>query len=372
MNIAFDASRAFNNRSGSGNYSRFVISSLLEHYPENHYTYFTDKTEIDFKENLSSKYKIKGHHYFLPSAINFVWRKFILSKYLKKDQVQIFHGLVNELPSEIEKLKVRKVVSIHDLVFLIYPHLYSFYERVILKKSFFKACERADKIVAVSEKTKEDIISFFKVDPSKVEVVYQDCDPEFQNKLSEERLLKIRKFYRLPKNYILSVGTIEKRKNQLAILKVLKKLDKYPDLHVIFVGKPTEYRLDLEEYIDSQKLRFRVHFLSYIPIEDLPGIYQNSRLTVYPSILEGFGTPVLESLNSGIPVITSKAFSEIGGTAAMYVDPANEEELKHAIEFVLESEATRNSMIEKGLKQALNFRPWNTTKKLMELYKNIV
>ena len=171
MKIGFDAKRAFINRSGLGNYSRDIIRSLHDFYPDNNYLLFTPEKNFELLEEkycqnvISPKANTKiGKSY---------WRSFQLGRLIEENKPDIFHGLSNELPFDINKTKALKVVTIHDLIFIKFPQLYSYADRKIYHQKFYKSCLKADKIVATSNQTKNDIIKYFGISQNKIEVVYK-------------------------------------------------------------------------------------------------------------------------------------------------------------------------------------------------------
>jgi glycosyltransferase involved in cell wall biosynthesis len=231
------------------------------------------------------------------------------------------------------------------------------------------ACEAAKKIIAISSQTKEDLIKFFKVDPEKIEVVFQSVSPVFFDSKETEDLFQK---YELRKDYILSVGTIEPRKNPMLVLKAVKK--QKLDVEIVFVGKPTDYSFEILKYISDNKMDDQVKILSNIPRKDLAGLYRNARLSVYMSVYEGFGLPVIESMASGCPVITSNVscLPETAGGAAILCSPSDEKELGNHIKNILTSENSRNDLIQKGNERAKIFHPQNFAQKMISLYSELL
>jgi glycosyltransferase involved in cell wall biosynthesis len=261
-------------------------------------------------------------------------------------------------------------VTIHDLIFLRYPHLYKRIDRAFYKNKFLASTRMADKIIAISKQTRSDLITFFHTDPDKIEVIYQGCNPAFYEKASEQKKKQVRETYNLPQNYILYVGTIEERKNLLQLIKA--RHENSIDIPLVVIGKSTPYAKKIMEYIVEKHIP-DVYFLEQVIHSDLPPIYQLSSVFVYPSSFEGFGIPVLEALNSGIPVIaaTGSCLEETGGNHSIYVNPENSKEIGNALTKVLSSNELRESMVTEGYKYAMNFRQENTLGKLMELYEKL-
>jgi len=358
MRIGFDAKRAFNNGTGLGNYSRFVISALVNAFPENEYFLFTPTIKSEF-ENLipsNSNIKIISPESILGKTFPALWRTYSIAEMCNELQLDIFFGLSNELPVGIEKFKGKKIVSIHDLIFLRYPDYYNNIDRYIYTKKFSYACEKADLIIAASTQTKNDIIHYFKTDESKIEVVYQNCDEKFAVFADEILKSEILKKYALPERFILCVGTIEKRKDQLTVLKAFHRLNT-KNLKLVFIGRQTEYVKQLQEFLDKNNLNERVIFLSQIEQNDLPIIFQLSNTFVYASEFEGFGIPILEALRSAVPVVAANTSSltEVGGDAVLYFKFGDAADLCEKMREAISDEEKRKVTIEKGLQQAKKF-----------------
>lgn len=372
MKIGFEAKRAFKNFTGLGNYARSVIQILAHQYPENQYFIYSPdlvkNSRTDFLFHLKNGTIKTAPFKFFKSF----WRSKGVVKDLVKDEVEIYHGLSHEIPSGLKNKGIKSVVTIHDLIYLRYPQYFKTLDRKIYDLKFRLACKHADRIVAISEQTKKDIIHFFGTDQDKIEVVYQGCDSIFYHPATAEKLVEIQLKYQLPKDYLLCVGTLENRKNQLLILKALMHLPKH--IQLVLVGKPTPYEQILRDFISTNSLENRVKIISNVDFTDLPAIYQQAKIFVYPSIFEGFGIPILEALNSGIPVIAAKGscLEEAGGPNSLYIQPHMEIELSTAISQILNDKSLEKEMIEKGKQFALNFREENIAKNIMRVYKKTI
>jgi len=371
MRIGFDAKRAFFNNSGLGNYSRTLVSQLSTLFPENEYFLFSPK-EAGKRENFPPINTVTvGPEKFLHKKFSSVWRSAFMSGEINNKKIDIFHGLSNELPSDIKKSNAVSVVTIHDLIFLRYPNLYKRIDRKIYASKFKRSCLDADKIVAISEQTKSDIIEFFGINESKIQVIYQSCNPLYYEPYSTEQKIKVRNKFSLPETYLLYVGTIEERKNLLQIIKARHQGNISTPL--IVIGRPTVYYEKIKAYISSNSIT-GIHFLKDVNQWDIPAIYQMSEMFIYPSSFEGFGIPVLEALNSGIPVITGKGscLPEAGGPHSLYVDPMETDEISNAIKTIPGNADLRQAMISEGYKHALNFREDKTAGMMMQLYQSLL
>ncbi|MBI4945494.1 MAG: glycosyltransferase family 4 protein [Bacteroidetes bacterium] len=370
MKIGFDAKRAFLNHSGLGNYSRMLIRSLLDFYPENNYSLFTTrKRKTDFSEFISSQKNTSVIHpeNFIDKQISSRWRSYKITPLLLENKIDVYHGLSNELPFNISKFKGKKIVTIHDLIFLRYPKLYPFFDRKIYDKKFKSACDLSDKIVAVSQQTKNDIVKFYSVDPEKIKVIYQSCDEVFCRQITVDKIKNVKSKYKLPQTYLLYVGTIEKRKNLLTILKALTIVK---DISLVVVGKKKSYFKKVQDFISSNDLGKRINFLEDVSNEDLPAIYNSAEIFIYPSLFEGFGIPIIEALTCKTPVITTQdgCFAEAGGPDSIYIDPMNHEQLAEEIKKILSSPELRKNIAEKGYEHSKLFLPQVIAAEVIALY----
>ncbi|NMB72452.1 MAG: glycosyltransferase family 4 protein [Bacteroidales bacterium] len=370
MVIGFDAKRAFFNRSGLGNYSRNTLWQLVTYFPSHQYVLYTPSLKNRIELPYEDKVTLVSQDPALPSVFSSWWRSFHITRRIRHDKLSLFHGLSNELPFGIHRSGVPSVVTIHDLIFLQYPELYKITDVLIYKAKFSSACRNANAIIAVSRQTADDIVRYFSVPPEKVHVVYQSCNPLFAMKISSEDQQRIKEKYRLPSEYILSVGTIEERKNQLRILEALNH--KNIRIPLVLVGKEKAYALKIRKYIAANKMR-NVILLNEIENEDLPAIYQGALLFVYPSLIEGFGIPILEALYSGVPVITSEGgcFPEAGGPDSLYVNPRRSDQIAEAIDSLLKDPSRCRKMRDAGKEYARNFSPETVASRLMEVYQKI-
>ena len=372
MRIGFDGKRAVENKTGLGNYSRFIIDILSRLHKENQYTIYAPKPKenkpldrILSRENIQIIYP--ASHFW--KRLCSLWRIWGINKQIKEEQLSLFHGLSNELPLSIKKSKTRSIVTIHDLIFIRYPQFYKWIDRRIYIYKFKKACQNSDRIIAISEMTKRDIITFFGIDAHKIDVVYQSCHPIFKQPASSTQKKEIRQKYQLPDKYILNVGSIESRKNLLLVVKALHYIPE--DISLVAIGKRTTYTNEVEEYINKHQLNHRVHILHNIPFQELPVFYQLAKLFVYPSFFEGFGIPIIEAIHSNIPVIaaTGSCLEEAGGPDSIYISPNNEKELAININKILTSSHLVNKMTTKGKEYIKRFSDETIAQDIMQVYQ---
>lgn len=374
MNLGFDSKRLFCNFTGLGNYSRTLLKNLSEFYPENKYFLYSPKvkntpeTSFFFNDKLYTTYTPK-------SIVKSYWRSFSIVKQLQKDKIELYHGLSNELPVNIHKSNIKSIVTIHDLIFKHYPNTYPAFDRKIYDLKFKTSCKNANRIIAISESTKKDIINFYGINPNKIDVVYQCCNPIYYNLQSPQAVEKIIKEYNLPEKYLLFVGSVEERKNLKVIIQAYQFLPENLKLPLIVVGKPRE-KNEVVSLIKSNKLEHLVIWKSNLRDNlHLQAFYQKATALIYPSLFEGFGLPVVEGLLSKTPVITSNTSSlpEAGGPNSFYINPTNPKEMANAIEQVLSNPDLRQEMIEKGHQYAIeNFSASVVTKNMLDVYQKTI
>lgn len=370
MKIGFDGKRATNNLTGLGNYSRSLIAQLAEFFPQNQYFVYSQKV----KEHPQIRHFLnaRGIRSRLPDHPGLFWRTSGIKKQLIKENIELFHGLSHEVPLGIQNSGIPSIVTIHDLIFLKFPHYFGRIDRFIYRLKAKYSCKHADKIIAISECTKRDIIEFFHTDPNKIEVIYQSCDDSFKSPASEEIKQGVRIKNHLPSRYILNVGTVETRKNLLTLIKALPQV--HPDYQLVVVGKRTAYADLVYQEIERLGLKDRVLFLQNVPFDELPSIYQMADAFVYPSLYEGFGIPIIEALYSGIPVIaaTGSCLEEAGGEDSLYVSPLDHTALASGINTVLNTPALAEKMKIKGLEYVQKFNTKVITQDLMNVYNQVL
>ncbi len=375
MKIGFDAKRAFNNSTGLGNYARLLIKSLINNFPENKYYLFTPKIDHQFinEFDVFKQVEIVKPESFIGKQFPAAWRSYGIGDIVNDLELDVFHGLSNEIPKGINQFKTKCVVSIHDLIFLRYPDYYNNIDAYIYKKKFKNACTNADLVLATSIQTKNDIVSFFGTPAYKIEVLYQACDDAFSLTYSQEQKKTIREKYKLPKQFILSVGTIEKRKNQLTLIESLRQLDSNWEL--VLIGKKTAYTNEIMLYATEHQLAQRVHIFENVSFQDLPIIFQCSSLFAYISEFEGFGIPVLEAMQSKIPLITSNVSSlpEVIGNNQLTIPPFSSAELLEFIGTTLPQKELMDAYIANAKDRALTlFDKDYLAKDLMHKYQLLI
>lgn len=368
MIIGFDAKRIVRNGTGLGSYSRTLVNNLIAQCPEDTELrlYAPDKG-IDALRNQIKPGVIWCYPNPAPCPSPFApiyksyWRSRGIVNDLKRDGVEVFHGLSGELPIGLRKAGIKGLVTIHDLIFLRHPEWYNPIDVMLYKWKFHETLKEATKIIAISECTKRDIIHYGKVEPERIELIYQSFTLPKNNHLSAHPLP-------LPEggkySYVLSVGTVEERKNLgLAV----KALDYLPDnVHLVAVGRQTDYAKSLPKHP-------RLHLMGQLPIEELTALYDGAEAFVYPSRYEGFGIPIIEAISRGLPVVacTGSCLEEAGGPDSIYVDPDDAQAMADAIKSVLKGAPDREQRIERSKEYIKRFEGNDVAAQVMQLYQNL-
>jgi glycosyltransferase involved in cell wall biosynthesis len=290
-----------------------------------------------------------------------VWRSHGIVSDLKHDGVQLFHGLSGELPIGISKSGIKSVVTIHDLIFLRHPEFYHWLDTKIYAWKFRQTIKEADHIIAISECTKRDIMEFGHVDESRISVIYQSCAPRFSSLQHKDG-----------ERYILSVGSIEARKNILLAVKALACLPE--DLKLVIVGRHTAYTDIVLDYVKQHQLEHRVKVMHGVSDDELPQLYAGAEAFVYPSRYEGFGIPIIEAISSGLPVVacTGSCLEEAGGPDSLYVDPDDEQAMAHAISLVLKRAEGREERIRRSQEYIRRFEGNDVAGQVADLYQRLL
>lgn len=348
MKVGFDTKKAVRNHTGIGNYSRRCILAIKQ-----------SGTEVK-------------HFYCGIPILGEIWRNCLQWLSIKHAHIDVYHGLSNELPFGITLSGTKSVVTIHDLIFLRMPKTYSWLQRQILSVKTRYACKVADRIIAVSEMTKRDIVNYYHIAPSRITVVYQSIDNIYRNIMSDKQLKQCVQHYHLPDCYILCVGTIQERKNQHTLVKALPLLP--ANVHLVLVGKEEPYSNIVHKTAEELNVTSRVHIYQGIHSADLTAFYQSATVFACLSRFEGFGIPLAEALASGLPVIgaTGSCLEEAGGPHSIYLSPDDYEGLAKAVNNLLTNKTLREMMSKQGKAYSLRFTDEQLGNNLMSIYRSVV
>jgi len=288
-------------------------------------------------------------------------------------QLDLLHGFAYALPV---LSRTPAVVTVHDLTFLLFPEAFPKSKQLYLARITAHSCRRARAVIADSQATADDLQRLLDVPAAKIHVIYTGVDEEY-HPLPQDEVELYRQQKGWPQEFILMVGTLEPRKNHLGLIKAYaryRELARTP-LPLLIGGGKGWFFAQIFQQVKALGLEDSVHFLGFVPSEELPWLYNAATLFVYPSRYEGFGLPVAEAMRCGTPVITSTVSSlpEVAGEAGLVVDPDNTEELAHKMLLVLEQEPERlQTMRQDGLLQAAQFTWEKTAAQTAKVYAHVL
>lgn len=351
MTIGFDGSRTFTpGRTGTENYSYQLLRALARLDFKNRYLVYVRPLSIpEDKEVWPKNFQFKTIDW--PRF----WTQGGLAIQTFKDNLDVLFVPAHTLPL-IRKPGLKTVVTVHDLGSEYLPSMHQLKQQLYLGFMQKFQLQTATKIIAVSKATKEDLIKRVEIDPKKVNVVYEGYDKDLFKPVKGDTLVNSLRQYKLkPQEYFLFVGTVQPRKNLERLIRAFAVLKLAPSKLVIAGNKGW---LSEEIYRLPKKLGIedRVKFLGYVPDENLPALYSGALALTFPSLFEGFGLPILEAQACNCPVLTSSASSlpEVGGKAAVYVDPYSVDDIVKGMERV-KGEGERVKLIQKGLDNVKRF-----------------
>ncbi len=371
MRIGLDASALVKEAAGIGQWITHVIDNLMKLDKENEYFLFTyDEIKIPYK--LNDNWQIVYYGGEKKKQLRYLTH---MPKLLRQYKIDVFVGTRHYLPP-FNKRRVKYLAIVHDLIPLYMPELFT-KEHKLRFKIFTDICKhQAHEIVAVSNATKNDVIKYMKFDESKIHVVYEAANPIFNTDKNTEAIQQTMDRYNIDSKYILCLSTVEPRKNMLRTIKAYEKciLNNNLPYKLVIVGGSGWNNGEIYDYVQShENLKPHVIFTGYVSYDDVKNIYANASLFIYASLCEGFGLPILEAMQSGIPVITSNVSSmpEVAGDACELIDPYDIDALESAITKVLSSDEIQSQMVEKGLEQAAKFSWEKCAKEILDIIKNM-
>lgn len=374
MKIAIDitASAWTGKRSGVGHYISALTNNLADIDSNNEYLLYAYFSR-DFEQRRKSL--------FIPQKENFRLK-------VRRIPIQVFNFLAVNVPLNLlsERVdvihspfyvpphprKIRTILTIHDLTSILFPQFHTKYVRR-LGVEIRRSCRRIDKVIAVSENTKGDVVNLFGIPEEKVVVTHEAADEIFKPLKDAAKIASIKAKYKIPNEFVLFVGTLEPRKNIIALIKAFSLMKDKIEHKLVVVGKKGWLYTEIFEQVAKLGVEDRVVFTGYVPDEDLVWIYNACDVFVYPSVYEGFGLPVIEAMACGAPVITSNTSSlpEVAGNAAILVNPQNIDEISTNIMKVLEDDNLKKQLSQKGIEQAKKFSWKKTAEKTLAAYMSL-
>jgi glycosyltransferase involved in cell wall biosynthesis len=354
MRIAIDASPAAKERrTGTEFYTLHLILALARLDTSNEYTLLLNDRMTQEFQGLPANFQPR----LLPQR--WLWAQTRLPRELRRDRPDVFFAPANVIPFFHPPVCV---TTIHDVAFHFFPECYSPFVRWYLDLTTRFALRRAVKIIAVSQATKEDLVSVYGVDPAQVEVVHSGVPKAERGPPTQEKIARALLRLEITAPYLLFLGRLETKKNVHRIVEAFFELKGRGIPHqLVLGGTPGVGFSEVKRLIDDSPYAGDVILTGYVG-EEKAQLYAGADVFVFPSLYEGFGFPVLEAAGYGTPVVTSRSSSlaEVAGDAALLVDPLDVEELAEAVYKLIHDRELRSRSVQRGYERVGEF-DWNGT-----------
>jgi glycosyltransferase involved in cell wall biosynthesis len=357
---------------GIGTYVRNLLRQLGRQDTVNDYVVFCRGTDCDTIEALSSRFRAVVE----TAGPYSVAEQFALPMDLRREGVELFHAPHYVLPP---LTPCRAVVTIHDCIHLRFPqYLPSRLGYAYARAQMWTATHQAARVITVSEASKRDILHYFRVPESKIDVIYNAIDDRFWEGPTADEMMLVRERYRLTDPFVLYAGNIKPHKNLERLIEAFHLMrHDHPHLtnvQLLIIGDEISKYAALRRAVHRHKLHKHVRFFGFVSDQTLAALYRLADTFVFPSLYEGFGLPPLEAMASGTPVITSNVSSlpEVVGDAALMIDPYDPAAIADAMQRVLTTPALREDLQRRGLARAREFSWERSIKRVREIYDEVM
>ena len=371
MTVGFDGIRTVDADSPLSYYDRLVIASLGMEFPRDTFMVYSPDSTDD--RGMSWLLSIANVHNKTPykAFIKWTWRnRSGIFTDFHRHGVKVFHGMDAILPTGKGKEPVKMVNTVRDLTFKRFMDDYSWLERINRNSRIKKACRRADRVIATSEFIKKQIVDRYNISPDKIDVIYTAFRDEYVERRNDEVMLtNVRAKYHMPSRFVLGITDFNSLGNLETLLRAFAKLeDKKIDL--VLIGSKNDYYRSMKKLATSLNIDDRIVRVSSVNKHNFNALYMLAQAFVDPSLNDGIGQTIIESMISGTPVVASDSgcHREVGADAALYFKPNDVDELAAHLNAVLTDENKRHAMIQAGLDHAAQFSQQAMAQKTMHTY----
>lgn len=354
MKIGIDIQTTLGQKTGFGFYVKNLVSQLEKIDKKNKYILIKPQSETD----LSAPQRL-------------YWDQFQVPKRAQQEQVDILHQPCFSVPIFYPG---KVVVTVHDLIARLFGKDIPFFSRQVFSKWMPFSYRRADKIIANSQHTKNDIIKILKIPQEKIKVIYLAAGEEFKKINDQNKIKKVLKKYKTGDKYLLHLGTLNPRKNLEFLIRVFAGVVRdFPQYNLVISGKEGWYFEGLFELAKKLGLEKKVIFTGYIDDCDKPYLINAATIFTFPSLYEGFGLPLLEAMACGVPVISSNTSSlpEVVGKAGILIKPNDEKNWIKNIKLLLSDSKLRQKYSDLGFEQAKKFSWRETARQTLKVYEEV-
>jgi glycosyltransferase involved in cell wall biosynthesis len=379
MKIGIDIRLVGKKRTGDEVVFFNLVKNLARIETGHSFELFTDVVNEKLLQEISQDLGIIEKNNFkivsLPTSDKFSWNFWTLPNYLRKKPVDIY--LTQYITPFFVPRSVKIVTIIHDISFNFFPQFIKFSDLLFLKTLIPLSLKRADKVIGVSKFTRDEIIKFYKINPEKVDYIYNAIGDDFlKGEISLEEKKKVSEKYRLPEKFILYLGTLQPRKNIPHLIEAFARIkDRLDGVKLVVCGNLKAHNCDkrIKEILVTSKLEKEVLFPGFIDEKDKVAVFAQAQAFVFPSLYEGFGIPPLEAMSQGVPVLISDIASlrEVAAEGALYANPNSVEEFSKMMYDISKDENLRDRLIQSGEKR-ISFFSWEkTANKMLAIFENI-
>ena len=365
MRIAIDVRKLHDY--GIGTYIRNLVTHLHRLDSTTEYILLCKPDDQTFASGLGENFRLVSQ----PAGPYSISEQIRIPIQLKREAIDLFHAPHYTLPA---LTPCRSIVTIHDCIHLRFPqYLPNRLAHGYARAALWTATHRSDRVLTVSEASKQDILTFFDIPADKITVIPNAIDDCFFVPPPDKNIERIRERYQLQAPFLLYVGNVHPHKNLERLLDAFYKVRSrgHDDLTLLIIGDDITRYAKLRRAVHRYQLHRCVRFLGFVPNETLRVLYHLARAFVFPSLYEGFGLPPLEAMASGTAVVTSNVSSlpEVTGGAAVLVDPQSQDAIADGICRVLEDNVFREELVTKGRARAKQFSWDRSIQHILEIYR---
>ena len=370
MRIAIDARKLHD--FGIGTYVRNLLRQLGRQDTSNEFVVFCREADCDAIEAFGPRFRAVAEK----AGAYTIREQFALPIALRRESAELFHAPHYVLPP---MTPCRSVVTIHDCIHLRFPqYLPNKLGYAYARAQMWTATHKAARVITVSEASKRDILRYFHVPESRIDVIYNAIDDRFWEGPGDDEIARVRERYRLTDPFVLYAGNIKPHKNLERLIEAFNLLRQdqptLSNVQLLIIGDEISKYATLRRTVHRHKLHKHVRFFGFVPDQTLAALYRLADVFVFPSLYEGFGLPPLEAMASGTPVITSNVSSlpEVVGDAALMIDPYEPAAIADAMREVLTNADLRVDLRRRGLARAREFSWERSVARVREIYREVM